>query len=98
MVEWQDACGADSLPPSPPRAAAVEAAPSLDPPKQRRAPDQRVPSAPAIEPALPAPEIQLAPEERKRRLSVLGEKVSTCTLCVLSEKRTQTVFARGNPL
>lgn len=100
MVEWQDACGVDALPPSPPRARSVE--PALDPPHERAAPERRAPIAapppPSIEPALPAPEVQLAPEERKRRLSVLGEKVSTCTLCVLHEKRTQTVFARGNPL
>ena len=33
-----------------------------------------------------------------KRLAVIAETVSTCTRCVLSQTRTKTVFARGNPL
>jgi uracil-DNA glycosylase family 4 len=97
LVQWQDACGVEALPPAPAMSRAIEADPIADPPKAKRPAVER--SAPAqIEPALPAPEVQLSPDERKKRLVVLAETVSTCTLCVLSEKRTQTVFARGNPL
>lgn len=35
-------------------------------------------------------------EERRRRLEVLRESVKGCTRCVLHEKRTQTVFSRGD--
>ncbi|AUX47454.1 uncharacterized protein SOCE26_089750 [Sorangium cellulosum] len=38
------------------------------------------------------------PEERVARLALLAEEVSTCQKCALHEGRTQTVFARGNPL
>jgi len=31
------------------------------------------------------------------RLALIAEEVRPCTKCVLSETRTQTVFARGNP-
>ena len=37
------------------------------------------------------------PEERRRRLEQLAAEAATCTACVLREKRTQSVFARGNP-
>jgi uracil-DNA glycosylase family 4 len=47
----------------------------------------------AIEPARPAVVLPLA--ERQQRLAVLAEQASTCTRCVLHEKRKQTVFARG---
>ena len=45
--------------------------------------------APVLVPALA--------EERRRRLDVLAEEVSTCTGCDLHRERTKTVFARGNP-
>src|ERR1019366_3075801 len=50
-------------------------------------------SAPA-----PAPAPATAPAADKRvRLPELAAEVSVCTRCSLSETRTQTVFARGNP-
>ncbi|MFO0618337.1 MAG: uracil-DNA glycosylase family protein [Polyangiaceae bacterium] len=57
---------------------------------------QKAPAAPAPLRIEPAPELSV--EERVKRLDVLRERVVGCTACVLHEKRTQTVFARGNPL
>jgi uracil-DNA glycosylase family 4 len=37
-----------------------------------------------------------SPEERRIRLAQLALDASTCTRCVLHEKRTQSVFARGH--
>jgi DNA polymerase len=37
------------------------------------------------------------PAERRIRLAQLAEEAQGCTLCVLHEKRTKSVFARGNP-
>ena len=52
---------------------------------------------PAPAPA-PAPASAPAPAVDKRvRLPELSAEVSVCTRCSLSETRTQTVFARGNP-
>jgi DNA polymerase len=45
-------------------------------------------------PAAPAA-LQLSDEERKSRLSVVGQAVAGCTECRLAETRTNTVFARG---
>jgi DNA polymerase len=36
-------------------------------------------------------------DDRRMRLALLAEEVRPCTKCQLSETRTQTVFARGNP-
>ena len=41
---------------------------------------------------------QEPPEERRARLALLAEEVRACTRCRLHAQRTQTVFARGNPL
>ncbi len=62
---------------------------SMDPPR---------PEPPRTDAAFAPSEPALTPDERKQRLVVLGDKVKSCTACVLAEKRTQTVFARGNPL
>jgi DNA polymerase len=68
---------------APARAPAAPVAPA-------RAP--AAPVAPALEPGLGA----LPLEERRRRLELLNEAVKGCTRCALHEKRTQTVFARGD--
>lgn len=49
------------------------------------------PQATTVEPGLPA-------EDRQRRLAVLAQEAASCNACVLHEKRTQAVFARGNPM
>jgi len=36
-------------------------------------------------------------DDRRMRLALVAEQVRPCTKCGLSETRTQTVFARGNP-
>lgn len=51
------------------------------------------PAAPTSAPILPA----LTPAERRVRLAQLAEEAASCTRCVLHEKRTKNVFARGNP-
>jgi DNA polymerase len=38
------------------------------------------------------------PEERRVKLAVIADEVASCTRCGLHATRTQTVFARGNPL
>jgi DNA polymerase len=44
------------------------------------------------------PSIDFGDAQTKRdKLNVLAESAATCTACVLHEKRTQAVFARGNP-
>jgi DNA polymerase len=48
-------------------------------------------------PDAPRPTTTLGPEERRRELRVLAEQAATCNRCVLHEKRTQSVFARGSP-
>lgn len=47
--------------------------------------------APASEPATP-----LAPEEKRQRLALLAQESTTCTRCVLHERRNRVVFARGS--
>jgi uracil-DNA glycosylase family 4 len=39
----------------------------------------------------------LSPTDRRARLQLLADEASTCKRCVLHEKRTQAVFARGDP-
>ncbi|MEY4580900.1 MAG: hypothetical protein RL701_5603 [Pseudomonadota bacterium] len=39
----------------------------------------------------------LSPSERREHLRVLAEDAATCSRCVLHEKRTRSVFARGSP-
>jgi DNA polymerase len=106
QLEWQRSAGTFGLPaaslsaprpePEPlPARQAPERAPEVAPPRVSTPPAPvraaPVPAAPAIEPGLGA----LPLEERQRRLEVLNQAVKGCTRCVLHEKRTQTVFARG---
>jgi len=37
------------------------------------------------------------PQDRRQRLALLAQEAASCTGCVLHEKRTHSVFARGNP-
>jgi len=51
---------------------------------------------PNIEPAFALESSSLSLEDRRRRLATLAEEIRPCTRCRLCEKRTQTVFARGD--
>lgn len=77
-------------PPRPPPAPTPTLA--LEPRRPAVAPLPIATSAPR--PAVVAP---ASPDERRTRLALVAEEVRSCTRCVLHEKRTQTVFARGNP-
>lgn len=66
--------------------------------RPRPASQAPAPRADAPPPAMPPAEGEgLAPDERRRRLDSLEERVRGCVRCRLHEGRTQTVFARGNP-
>ncbi|MDI1427923.1 uracil-DNA glycosylase [Polyangium sorediatum] len=70
------------------------------PPERAQVPQYVPPSPPAERPQRPAaarPEAR-TPEARIEQLRVLASEVASCTRCRLAERRTQTVFARGNPL
>jgi uracil-DNA glycosylase family 4 len=47
--------------------------------------------------AAPSPAPTPAPQDRRLRLALLAQEAAGCTACVLHEKRTNSVFARGNP-
>jgi uracil-DNA glycosylase family 4 len=96
-AEWQITTGATGL------ARAAVAAPIAPEPSVPRA------SAPAdaasrelaprvllAEAAGVAASSSLSVPERRQRLQALGEEVRPCTRCGLCERRTQTVFARGD--
>ena len=58
-------------------------------------PSAPVPAAPAPQaPPAPGP---IAPQERLQILQTLEAEAAQCTRCVLHEKRTKSVFARGTP-
>lgn len=50
----------------------------------------------AIAPAFALESSSLSLEQRRHRLATLAEEIRPCTRCRLCEKRTQTVFARGD--
>ncbi len=52
-------------------------------------------SAPAVASAPRVAPVELSPEEKHQRLTVLANSIVGCTKCPLFERRTQTVFARG---
>ena len=106
-AEWQQACGASSLPAAEGREelsvvsgqrgepAASSPAPELV--RQQRA--QSLPeTAPLVSAASPltTDNSQLTTVERHARLTVLADAVKGCSRCALHAARTQTVFARGN--
>lgn len=84
----------------PPREAAPMPREPAPMPREAPAPKPapRAQPAPAPAPSRSLPTVQaLDPEATKLRLSQIAEIVSGCTRCDLSQSRTQTVFARGNP-
>ncbi len=90
LLEEEAARGGVGIPPWSQHASAPQPASSVVQPER---------AAPArVEPvgAAPAP-LAAASAERRLRLAQLAEEARTCTLCVLHEKRTKSVFARGNP-
>ncbi|MCC6649171.1 MAG: uracil-DNA glycosylase [Polyangiaceae bacterium] len=90
LAEQLRASGASGVPAAP-RHVAVATRPSSTSPAVEHAP---LPPAPP-----PLPEASTTPpEERARSLAALSAEVVGCTRCALAGGRTQTVFARGNPL
>lgn len=92
-------------PPSfgPPQAAAFAPPQAFAPPPQQAPsfaakPAFSVPSAAAQASRAPVRVEARTPEERVERLRVLAEEVAGCQRCGLCVTRTNTVFARGNPL
>jgi uracil-DNA glycosylase family 4 len=86
--------------------ARAAATPSAANPPRVTAPGSAppTPSPVRIEPSAPAPAApELGPKvvqdgsDRVVRLAQLATEASSCTACVLHEKRKQSVFARGNP-
>jgi uracil-DNA glycosylase family 4 len=59
-------------------------------------PEQSQRSAPAPVPA-PIATTLLSLDDRRLRLQLMADEAASCTRCVLHEKRTKSVFARGNP-
>lgn len=87
--------GADLPPREEPRAPTPR-----EPPREMAAREPAPPprAQPAPSPSRSLPVVQaLDPEATKLRLSQIAQIVSGCTRCELSQSRTQTVFARGNP-
>jgi DNA polymerase len=112
QIAWQRDLGAAELPrvASPPseRAAVIAPVvvePAIAPVAVAVAVSPSAPQAPPAPPAQPAliptePAAARAPvegEARRVALSVLDDAVRGCTACKLAQRRTQTVFARGNP-
>jgi DNA polymerase len=75
--------------------AARPAAPPVRPQTPRFEPPRRPVEAPAPV-AAPAP-AAIAPQDRLKILQTLQAEAAQCTACVLHEKRTKSVFARGTP-
>src|SRR5262245_8011535 len=65
-------------------------------PRRAPAPAAVAPPAPALQTPQPAP-AAIAPHERLQILQSLAAEAAQCTRCVLHEKRTKSVFARGAP-
>ncbi|HKU37337.1 MAG TPA: uracil-DNA glycosylase [Polyangiales bacterium] len=93
QLEYERVCGsrgiqllARPLPATPP-------APRVDA-GHPNGPAPRVEPAPPL--AQPAPPPAAAGEDRLHRLAVLAQAAEACTACVLHEKRTKSVFARGS--
>ncbi|WP_348980546.1 uracil-DNA glycosylase family protein, partial [Polyangium sp. 15x6] len=79
-------------------ASFAQPAPFTPPPERAPAPQFTPPPAErAQRPAIARPEAR-TPEARVEQLRVLASEVASCTRCGLAARRTQTVFARGNPL
>jgi uracil-DNA glycosylase family 4 len=76
------------LPPAPVATAPAAPAPIPTP----SPPPSAIPMA-----ASPSTAVDARSTDRSIRLPQLAREIAACTLCRLSETRTQTVFARGNP-
>jgi len=95
QLDEEAACGGGGVPLWVPRAPSATRGPN--------APGQAAsaaPAAPASEPgasgpSAPAQSVPVA--ERRQRLAQLAQDAVHCKACALHEKRTQSVFARGNP-
>lgn len=79
--------------PTPTQELQVESAPSVEP--RPTAPPE--PPSPPIAAAGEAPHPAEPPLGRADALAVIRREVHGCTACKLAARRTQTVFARGNP-
>jgi DNA polymerase len=93
-LEWQKEAGTWGFPRQ--AAHAPEAVPTVAPilaPSRVATPATTLAPSPAVAVAALAE----GSRERHLRLSQLAAEVSTCTKCVLSATRRQTVFSRGNP-
>jgi DNA polymerase len=53
-------------------------------------------AAPPVQSEPASDRAAIAPEERRRRLQLMAEEAAACTRCVLHEKRSHSVFARGS--
>lgn len=78
---------------SAPPATRRVAAPARPQPSRIEAPPQVAAPAPVALPASAA----VAPHDRLKILQTLAAEAAQCTGCVLHEKRTKSVFARGTP-
>jgi uracil-DNA glycosylase len=96
-----DSTATAAAPPSIREQANDSAATAAAPPSIREQADDPAATAPA--PSIreqandPAATATAPSADRLVRLPQLASEVATCTRCVLSATRTQTVFARGNP-
>jgi DNA polymerase len=91
-LEIEESLGNSGLAPAALAEPATTPAPQPPPPVN-------VPVMPArVQPETAAPIAQtpVAPDEKHRRLAQLARDASTCTACVLHERRKQAVFARGS--
>lgn len=100
LLEWQESTGATGLPTGEGHALAAPHIQPVAPRVERQDFVHRVSThdlasgAPVATTNTPS----LSEDERRTHLALLAEEVRTCSKCELSKARTQTVFARGNPL
>ena len=98
-IEWQQDAGTLGFPrrAATPAATATAPAPSV----REQANDLTAHAAPPATVREQANDstatATVASADRRVRLPQLAAEVASCTRCVLSATRTQTVFARGNP-
>jgi DNA polymerase len=94
-IEWQEECGSWGFPRR--GARATQNASTIASPTATASATPSSTAAPAptptSTPATPSPA-----SDARARLPQLAEVVAGCTRCGLAQSRTQTVFARGNPL
>jgi uracil-DNA glycosylase len=91
-LAWEEELGGTFVPTSTPPAPP----PTLHVPVPVPVPVNVHGPSPSPSPTASTP--KLDPPELSRRLTLIDEEVRACTRCELHKGRTQTVFARGNPL